>query len=149
MPRELRVGNGDCCKSACEAFGSPEFCCNSAFNAPSICRPSVYSEMFESTYPRSYSYAYDDATSTFSNAYDVTRVSETNLDSSHVSSSNAERSNPGENDMMSKAFKLAGLGNPRMGSLGVSDSDSDSHADCFDEYSTSLSSKLQRQALSM
>ncbi|XP_042508653.1 thaumatin-like protein 1 [Macadamia integrifolia] len=64
-PTELRLGNGDGCKSACEAFGSPEYCCSGAFNAPSVCRPSVYSEMFKSACPRSYSYAYDDATSTF------------------------------------------------------------------------------------
>ncbi|XP_043709668.1 thaumatin-like protein 1 [Telopea speciosissima] len=64
-PTELRVGNGDGCKSACEAFGSPEYCCSGAFNAPTACRPSVYSQMFKSACPRSYSYAYDDATSTF------------------------------------------------------------------------------------
>ncbi|GAV88401.1 Thaumatin domain-containing protein [Cephalotus follicularis] len=64
-PSELRVGEGDACKSACEAFGSPEYCCSGAFNTPATCRPSVYSEMFKSACPRSYSYAYDDATSTF------------------------------------------------------------------------------------
>ncbi|CAN1276470.1 Thaumatin-like protein 1 [Linum perenne] len=36
-----------------------------AFNTPATCRPSVYSEMFKAACPRSYSYAYDDATSTF------------------------------------------------------------------------------------
>ncbi|KAF5752019.1 thaumatin-like protein 1b [Tripterygium wilfordii] len=64
-PQELRVGEGDACKSACEAFGSPEYCCSGAYNTPSTCRPSVYSEMFKAACPRSYSYAYDDATSTF------------------------------------------------------------------------------------
>ncbi|PON90013.1 Thaumatin [Trema orientale] len=64
-PSELRVGNGDACKSACEAFGSPEYCCSGAYGSPTTCRPSVYSEMFKSACPRSYSYAYDDATSTF------------------------------------------------------------------------------------
>ncbi|CAN1276468.1 Thaumatin-like protein 1 [Linum perenne] len=52
-PDELKSGEGSACKSACEAFGSP------------TCRPSVYSEMFKAACPRSYSYAYDDATSTF------------------------------------------------------------------------------------
>ncbi|OAY37361.1 thaumatin-like protein 1 [Manihot esculenta] len=64
-PAELRVGDGNACKSACEAFGSPEYCCSGAFNTPATCRPSVYSEMFKAACPRSYSYAYDDATSTF------------------------------------------------------------------------------------
>ncbi|EOX97716.1 hypothetical protein QUC31_015557 [Theobroma cacao] len=64
-PSELRVGDGDACKSACEAFGSPEYCCSGAYSTPATCKPSVYSEMFKAACPRSYSYAYDDATSTF------------------------------------------------------------------------------------
>ncbi|CAI0382631.1 unnamed protein product [Linum tenue] len=52
-PSELRDGSGAACKSACEAFGTPK------------CKPSVYSEMFKSACPRAYSYAYDDASSTF------------------------------------------------------------------------------------
>ncbi|KAG6571029.1 thaumatin-like protein 1 [Cucurbita moschata] len=64
-PPELRVGEGDACKSACEAFGTAEYCCSGAYGSPNSCKPSVYSEMFKSACPRSYSYAYDDATSTF------------------------------------------------------------------------------------
>ncbi|OWM80926.1 hypothetical protein CDL15_Pgr006957 [Punica granatum] len=64
-PAELRGGSGGGCKSACEAFGSPEYCCSGAFATPDTCKPSVYSEMFKAACPRSYSYAYDDATSTF------------------------------------------------------------------------------------
>uniref|UniRef100_A0A5B7ASP3 Thaumatin-like protein 1b n=1 Tax=Davidia involucrata TaxID=16924 RepID=A0A5B7ASP3_DAVIN len=64
-PAELRVGDGQACKSACEAFGSPEYCCSGEYNSPALCKPSVYSEMFKSACPRSYSYAYDDPTSTF------------------------------------------------------------------------------------
>ncbi|XP_057499986.1 thaumatin-like protein 1 [Actinidia eriantha] len=64
-PAELRVGEGEACKSACEAFGSPEYCCSGAYNSPAACRPTAYSEMFKSACPRSYSYAYDDPTSTF------------------------------------------------------------------------------------
>ncbi|CAA0827705.1 Pathogenesis-related thaumatin superfamily protein [Striga hermonthica] len=64
-PTELRFGGGQACKSACEAFGSPEYCCSGVFNSPATCRPSVYSQMFKSACPRSYSYAYDDSTSTF------------------------------------------------------------------------------------
>ncbi|KAL1554431.1 Thaumatin-like protein 1 [Salvia divinorum] len=64
-PSELRVKGGEACTSACEAFGSPEYCCSGAFNSPAACRPSVYSQMFKTVCPRSYSYAYDDPTSTF------------------------------------------------------------------------------------
>lgn len=64
-PAELRVSEGDACKSACEAFGSPEYCCSGAYNTPATCKPSVYAEMFKIACPRSYSYAYDDPTSTF------------------------------------------------------------------------------------
>ncbi|XP_021900484.1 thaumatin-like protein 1b [Carica papaya] len=64
-PAELRAGYGSGCKSACLAFGSPEYCCSGAYRTPDTCRPSVYSEMFKAACPRSYSYAYDDATSTF------------------------------------------------------------------------------------
>ncbi|XP_047173087.1 thaumatin-like protein 1 [Vigna umbellata] len=64
-PAELRASEGSACKSACEAFGSPEYCCNGAYGSPATCRPSIYSEMFKAACPKSYSYAYDDATSTF------------------------------------------------------------------------------------
>ncbi|XP_020115041.1 thaumatin-like protein 1b isoform X2 [Ananas comosus] len=64
-PAELKVGDGEACRSACEAFGTPEYCCSGEFGSPDTCRPSVYSQMFKSACPRSYSYAYDDATSTF------------------------------------------------------------------------------------
>ncbi|PWA34867.1 pathogenesis-related thaumatin superfamily protein [Artemisia annua] len=64
-PSELRTESGMGCKSACEAFGSAEYCCSGAYNTPATCKPSVYSEMFKSFCPRSYSYAYDDPTSTF------------------------------------------------------------------------------------
>ncbi|KAF5735948.1 putative Zeamatin precursor [Tripterygium wilfordii] len=64
-PAELKADGGGACKSACGAFGSPEYCCSGAYGSPSTCKPSIYSEMFKSACPRSYSYAYDDATSTF------------------------------------------------------------------------------------
>ncbi|KAM0866527.1 hypothetical protein ACQ4PT_042562 [Festuca glaucescens] len=59
------VGPTMACKSACEAFGSPQYCCSGAFGSPSTCRPSTYSQFFKSACPRAYSYAYDDSTSTF------------------------------------------------------------------------------------
>ncbi|CAL5063142.1 unnamed protein product [Urochloa decumbens] len=66
-PAELRAGQGAAraCRSACEAFGTPEYCCSGQFGNPDTCRPSVYSQVFKAACPRSYSYAYDDATSTF------------------------------------------------------------------------------------
>ncbi|OEL32300.1 Thaumatin-like protein 1a [Dichanthelium oligosanthes] len=53
------------CRSACDAFGDAQYCCSGAYGSPSACRPSAYSEFFKSACPRAYSYAYDDATSTF------------------------------------------------------------------------------------
>ncbi|KAG1354110.1 Thaumatin-like protein 1 [Cocos nucifera] len=66
-PAELRVGEGEgeACRSACGAFGKPEFCCSGAYASPATCRPSVYSQVFKSACPKSYSYAFDDPTSTF------------------------------------------------------------------------------------
>ncbi|CAL9101810.1 unnamed protein product [Musa acuminata var. zebrina] len=53
------------CKSACEAFGSPQYCCSGAYGNPNTCKPSSYSQFFKNACPRAYSYAFDDATSTF------------------------------------------------------------------------------------
>ncbi|XP_065855171.1 thaumatin-like protein 1 [Euphorbia lathyris] len=69
-PSELKVvesGNGEsvACRSACEAFGDPKYCCSGEFSNPDTCKPSSYSEFFKNACPRSYSYAYDDGTSTF------------------------------------------------------------------------------------
>ncbi|KAL2524431.1 Pathogenesis-related thaumatin superfamily protein [Abeliophyllum distichum] len=57
--------HGVACKSACEAFGDPVYCCNEAYNTPDTCYPSAYSLYFKHACPRSYSYVYDDKTSTF------------------------------------------------------------------------------------
>ncbi|PIN14972.1 hypothetical protein CDL12_12397 [Handroanthus impetiginosus] len=75
-PAELKVVNapsttegsgGACvaCKSACEAFGDPKYCCSGEYGTPNTCKPSMYSELFKNACPRAYSYAYDDGTSTF------------------------------------------------------------------------------------
>uniref|UniRef100_A0A0E0G640 Thaumatin-like protein n=1 Tax=Oryza nivara TaxID=4536 RepID=A0A0E0G640_ORYNI len=83
-PAELSVaspaaagGGGVACKSACEAFGSAQYCCSGEYGNPNTCRPSAYSQFFKNACPRAYSYAYDDATSTFTCAsgdtsYDIT-----------------------------------------------------------------------------
>ncbi|KAK9034847.1 hypothetical protein V6N11_076904 [Hibiscus sabdariffa] len=64
-PSELKIDGGDACKSACDAFGKPEYCCSGTYNSPAACKPSMYSLVFKSACPKSYSYAFDDATSTF------------------------------------------------------------------------------------
>ncbi|KAJ1397638.1 Thaumatin family [Sesbania bispinosa] len=46
-PNELRVGD-HACKSACEAFQSPEYCCSGAYASPATCKPSAYSQIFKS-----------------------------------------------------------------------------------------------------
>uniref|UniRef100_A0A453LGC7 Thaumatin-like protein n=1 Tax=Aegilops tauschii subsp. strangulata TaxID=200361 RepID=A0A453LGC7_AEGTS len=91
-PPELRAAEG--CRSACEAFDRPEYCCSGAFGGPDTCRPSAYSQAFKAACPRAYSYAYDDATSTFtcaaSAAYSVTFCPRAGTSSS-LKSSNATR----------------------------------------------------------
>jgi hypothetical protein len=53
------------CRSACEAFGTPEYCCTGAHGGPDSCGPTQYSKLFKAACPAAYSYAYDDPTSTF------------------------------------------------------------------------------------
>lgn len=53
------------CKSACLALNKPEYCCSGSFNDPNVCKPTDYSKVFKQACPTSYSYPYDDKTSTF------------------------------------------------------------------------------------
>ncbi|KAL2346239.1 hypothetical protein Fmac_000239 [Flemingia macrophylla] len=78
-PSELRVMSGDnregvACKSACEVFGTPQYCCRDAYGTADTCKPTAYSQIFKRVCPRAYSYAYDDKTATFtcSSAADYT-----------------------------------------------------------------------------
>jgi hypothetical protein len=68
-PAELRQTNAAgqvvACLSACERFKSDEFCCAGAHNQPATCPPFSFSKTFKEACPTAYSYAYDDATSTF------------------------------------------------------------------------------------
>ncbi|XP_077244687.1 thaumatin-like protein 1b [Tasmannia lanceolata] len=68
-PSELRVTGPDGstvgCKSACEAFGAPQYCCTGDYGSPATCKPTNYSTIFKNACPLAYSYAYDDASSTF------------------------------------------------------------------------------------
>ncbi|RWW58335.1 hypothetical protein BHE74_00034806 [Ensete ventricosum] len=60
-----RGSEGVACMSACEAFGSPQYCCSGAYGNPNTCMPSSFSQFFKNACPKAYSYAFDDATSTF------------------------------------------------------------------------------------
>ncbi|MCO5573804.1 hypothetical protein L7F22_027579 [Adiantum nelumboides] len=59
------AGQAVACRSACEAFAAPQYCCTGAFSTPQTCGPSSYSQLFKSACPTAYSYAYDDPSSTF------------------------------------------------------------------------------------
>nr|VDC66120.1 unnamed protein product [Brassica rapa] len=62
-PNDQRVMDGAnvvACRSACEAFKKPEYCCTGAFDKPETCPPTELSKIFKAACPRAYSYAYDD-----------------------------------------------------------------------------------------
>ncbi|XP_031382424.1 thaumatin-like protein 1b isoform X2 [Punica granatum] len=65
VARNNRSRESVACRSACEAFGDPQYCCSGAYSTPDTCAPSPYSLFFKNACPRSYSYAYDDKTSTY------------------------------------------------------------------------------------
>lgn len=78
-PVELQQKNAKgvvvACLSACEKFGTDEYCCKGANNTPQTCPPTSYSQIFKAACPTAYSYAYDDPTSTFTcvgKDYDIT-----------------------------------------------------------------------------
>lgn len=69
-PKELQVTNAAgkvvACKSACAHFKTDQYCCGGAYGCgPTCCPPTNYSRIFKTACPTSYSYAYDDQTSTF------------------------------------------------------------------------------------
>ncbi|XP_043716617.1 thaumatin-like protein 1 [Telopea speciosissima] len=68
-PHELSVvdPNGAIigCKSACNTFGDPKYCCTGDYGSPVTCPPTNYSMIFKNKCPLAYSYAYDDKTSLF------------------------------------------------------------------------------------
>ncbi|KAI7740435.1 hypothetical protein M8C21_002370 [Ambrosia artemisiifolia] len=49
-PMELMLEGGGGCQSACQVFDKPEYCCGSL-----PCKPTLYSRLFNSACPRSYS----------------------------------------------------------------------------------------------
>ncbi|KAF3322167.1 thaumatin-like protein 1b [Carex littledalei] len=53
------------CKSACLAFNTDAYCCRGTYGISGSCKPSTYALYFKQACPQAYSYAYDDASSTF------------------------------------------------------------------------------------
>ncbi|GLT25754.1 hypothetical protein SLA2020_008630 [Shorea laevis] len=51
------------CKSACDGYKLPQYCCTGPYNSSSTCKPTNYSMFFESQCPQAYSYAFDDISS--------------------------------------------------------------------------------------
>lgn len=58
-------GNVIGCKSACSESGSAEDCCTGDYNSPQKCAANAFAKLVKADAPTAYSYAYDDATSTF------------------------------------------------------------------------------------
>ncbi|KAF5288431.1 hypothetical protein FQR65_LT02083 [Abscondita terminalis] len=84
-PQDLKQigGNGNdvvACYSSCMKYNSDVYCCRGQYNSPQTCRPDVMpqpnsAQYFKQHCPQYYSYAYDDATSTFTclaDAYKIT-----------------------------------------------------------------------------
>ncbi|XP_061978291.1 PR5-like receptor kinase [Populus nigra] len=69
-PSGLTVNSSDGkiagCRSACEAFGSQQYCCTGEYETPSTCKPTSYSQNFKKMCPSTYTYPLDDETGTFS-----------------------------------------------------------------------------------
>ncbi|EYU27086.1 hypothetical protein MIMGU_mgv1a022185mg, partial [Erythranthe guttata] len=68
-PKELQLVDGGggavvACKSACVAFHMPEYCCNGDHSSLETCGATAYSLLFKGLCLSTYSYAYDDRSST-------------------------------------------------------------------------------------
>jgi hypothetical protein len=72
-PNELKqknsLGETVACYHPCIKYNTDQYCCRNAFGLPSTCNtkswPVDYASIFKKACPTSYSYAYDDPTSTF------------------------------------------------------------------------------------
>jgi hypothetical protein len=68
-PAELRFSDARAktvaCLSACERYRTDEYCCAGAHASPATCPSFNYAKIFKAACPNAYSYAYDDATSTY------------------------------------------------------------------------------------
>lgn len=65
LARRADDGSTVACVSGCTAFDTDELCCRGAHDRPETCPPSDYSRFFKDACPDAYSYAYDDAASTY------------------------------------------------------------------------------------
>ncbi|KAI8081423.1 thaumatin [Halteromyces radiatus] len=54
------------CQSSCSKTGNPQDCCVGQYDGPDKCKPDKQADNVKSACPDSYSFAYDDQTSTFS-----------------------------------------------------------------------------------
>ncbi|KAL4283903.1 hypothetical protein GQ457_16G012920 [Hibiscus cannabinus] len=136
-PNEFRVGSGEACKSACEAFGKPEYCCSGAYATPDTCKPSVYSEMFKAACPKSYSYAYDDATSTYTCTGADYTITFCPSSTSKKSSSNATPTTTG------------GTTSPVYGAITLTGSGDDNISSWFPDFLTGESCRTLASAVSL
>jgi len=67
-PEELKLWQGDrvvACQSACTKYHSPEYCCTGSHSTSDTCPQNQFGRIFKAACPDAYSYAFDDATSTF------------------------------------------------------------------------------------
>jgi len=53
------------CYSACAKYNQDQYCCSGTYASPNKCKPSYYSLQAKKVCPDSYSFAFDDQTSTF------------------------------------------------------------------------------------
>lgn len=56
------------CMSACDKYGDSKYCCTGDDDTPDSCGPTRFSTPFKEMCPDAYTYAFDDATSTFATA---------------------------------------------------------------------------------
>ncbi|XP_074342325.1 thaumatin-like protein 1 [Apium graveolens] len=67
-PSELKIssdGEWVACKSACVAFGDPQYCCTGNYSSPDKCKASNYANVFKKACPTAYSYVYDNKVGAF------------------------------------------------------------------------------------
>ncbi len=65
---DIQVANNGvvvACKSACDAFNQPQYCCKDYYNTPGTCPPTPYSEDFKSACPMAWTYAFDTVNTTY------------------------------------------------------------------------------------
>ncbi|KAI8880866.1 Osmotin, thaumatin-like protein [Backusella circina FSU 941] len=68
--KSLVTGHVISCQSSCSASNAPEDCCTGSYDHPEVCFGGELSIKAKSQCPDAYTYAYDDATSTFACASD-------------------------------------------------------------------------------